>query len=555
MSTDLLRFTRAFPGSAAPSTASFRSHLWPSAVLILGVALLAYSAPRNGEFWWSDAPRHALNGVFLADLLVDRPPLASVQTWAIEYYLQYPALTILFYPPLFAAVEAAVFLPLGASHAVAVAVVMSFYIGFALGAYALARRWLPREAAVAAALLAIALPEIALWGRQIMTEIPAYSFLVWSLYFFDRTLAERRTKFLYPALTLLVLAVYTKLTVIFIGVVYAVLVLWTWRGAAFRDRHVWVAALTTVIAIAPLAVLTAKFGQANVQSATGIPDAVVARGSLAGWLFYLTRLPLQIGYIPILLATAYVAAALARRGNVLPPRALALISLWIGIGYAFYSSIALKEDRHTIFLLLPFAILAIAGLVRAFPGWIGSLAAIGFATATLATTLYLHPVPRVEGYKEAAHWIVENTSAGRVMFSGRRDGSFIFNLRTLDRHRKFTVLRADKLLLSISVRRELGVAEKDVSREEIRQMFHDLGIRYVVAERDFWIDLRTMRDLQTVFDGNSFEELKRIEVRANVYHADRELRIYRYRGEIADPPAPLRADLPVISRTFGTGRE
>jgi hypothetical protein len=27
------------------------------------------SAPRHGEFWWSDSPRHALNGVFVMDPL------------------------------------------------------------------------------------------------------------------------------------------------------------------------------------------------------------------------------------------------------------------------------------------------------------------------------------------------------------------------------------------------------------------------------------------------------------------------------------------------------
>ena len=34
-------------------------------VLALGVVLLGLSAPYHGEFWWSDAPRHALNGVFV----------------------------------------------------------------------------------------------------------------------------------------------------------------------------------------------------------------------------------------------------------------------------------------------------------------------------------------------------------------------------------------------------------------------------------------------------------------------------------------------------------
>lgn len=74
--------------------------------LIVVFALLAASAgmiltaPMAGNFSWSDAPRHALNGAFIMDLVHDHPwdhPAA----WAMDYYIRYPALRILFYPPFF----------------------------------------------------------------------------------------------------------------------------------------------------------------------------------------------------------------------------------------------------------------------------------------------------------------------------------------------------------------------------------------------------------------------------------------------------------------------
>jgi len=34
-------------------------------VFLMGALLLFITAPHHGEFWWSDAPRHALNGVFV----------------------------------------------------------------------------------------------------------------------------------------------------------------------------------------------------------------------------------------------------------------------------------------------------------------------------------------------------------------------------------------------------------------------------------------------------------------------------------------------------------
>ena len=42
-----------------------------AAVLILAVATAAMwcASPTAGDFWWSDAPRHALNGAFVRDFI------------------------------------------------------------------------------------------------------------------------------------------------------------------------------------------------------------------------------------------------------------------------------------------------------------------------------------------------------------------------------------------------------------------------------------------------------------------------------------------------------
>ncbi len=77
-------------------------------VLLAASALLLATAPMGGDFWWSDAPRHALNGAFVKDL-VAAFPIHDPRGWAVDYYLQYPSLSILFYPPLFYAVEAVMF--------------------------------------------------------------------------------------------------------------------------------------------------------------------------------------------------------------------------------------------------------------------------------------------------------------------------------------------------------------------------------------------------------------------------------------------------------------
>ena len=124
--------------------------LAPLVLLVACLSLLA-TAPVDGDFAWGDAPRHAMNGVFVMDLVAAHPIHDPVQ-WAIHYYLMRPALTIMFYPPLFHAVEAVAFATFGVSHFVAQFTVFLFVVLLAASVYSLARLVLPRWSAVGAAL-------------------------------------------------------------------------------------------------------------------------------------------------------------------------------------------------------------------------------------------------------------------------------------------------------------------------------------------------------------------------------------------------------------------
>ncbi len=95
-----------------------RERLLAWAAVLLSVLLLFAQAPHGGDFYWSDSPRHALNGVFVMDL-IKTMPLDDPAGYAYRYYAQYPALTILFYPPLFYAISAPLYAVFGVSQATA----------------------------------------------------------------------------------------------------------------------------------------------------------------------------------------------------------------------------------------------------------------------------------------------------------------------------------------------------------------------------------------------------------------------------------------------------
>src|SRR5215471_1745026 len=68
---------------------------WRSAValvvLLAAVTALFLTAPFDKDMWWSDAPRHAMDGAFYRDFL-RYLPLSYAKQWAMNYYIHYPAL-------------------------------------------------------------------------------------------------------------------------------------------------------------------------------------------------------------------------------------------------------------------------------------------------------------------------------------------------------------------------------------------------------------------------------------------------------------------------------
>jgi hypothetical protein len=528
-----------------------RAQAWLAiALLLLASAALFATAPRGGVFWWSDAPRHALNGVFLHDLVLAMP-VHHLRRWAIDYYLQYPALTIMFYPPLLAVGEMLSYFVFGISQAAAVVPVALAHAALAVATFLLARRWLPLWQAWAAGLLLAGLPEVALWARQPMTDVPAMALLAWSALFLLRHLETARLGDLVVAVAFFMLGLYTKQSIIFLAPVAGLLLWQRHRTGLLRQWRIWALAGAAVLAVLPLVAMTVLFGQGNVQSVVAIQDSHVSRASLAGWLYYASLLPRQAGWCVTGLAASFIVGALVRRRWRLADPGGWLLFGWLVAAYLFFSAIDLKDGRLDLAILLPIALFAVLAINRLLPVPWADGAAILLAVLGLGYTLAFAPVPRVTGYREAAAWIAANTPPDAVVaFSGQRDGAFIFNLRTLDPERRHTVIRADKLLLGIAIRRELGVVEKIADPAAIIAALQRYGVSTVVAQRDFWIDLKPMAALQSALGSDAFARVGTIAVAADIPHTDTELGLYRSLLPLPAKRTPLTVDLPIIGQRF-----
>jgi hypothetical protein len=256
-------------------------------------------------------------------------------------------------------------------------------------------------------------------------------------------------------------------------------------------------------------------------------------------------MPWQLGWPLLVLAIIGVPFAVRR----VTRSDLILLGGWFLLGYLFLSAIALKEARHAL-VILPVALLA-AGLAidALLPARAAGPALLAVVVGTGIYTWRAAPTPSVDGYREAAEWIAREAPKDAVVaFSGKRDGSFIFNLRALPTRQDIGVLRVDKLLMDVAIRRELGVREKPLSEQEIGDLLDKDGVSYIVMQDDFWTDLPVMSRFQSVVQSEHFKEVARIPVVANVPTEDHTIIIYRNMGNVAPGPHIVDLQLPIIGR-------
>jgi hypothetical protein len=260
-------------------------------ILLLAITLGMYLAlPKQGDIDWPDAPRHALNGAFVLDFVKAfpwRPPI----DFAYDYYRQWPALTILFYPPAFYVPLAATYAAFGVSEASALLTELAFLLLLAWGAFRLSRHWLDPAPALATALLLIGAPELAYWGRQIMLDVPAYALVVWAGEFMIRYLKGERRGVLCAAVVCAVAAVYTKYNAIFFAAPIAVAIIYTHGRRVLQNGTVLQAAALGCVLLLPIVAVFFVFGSYNLQQAAAVPGAETSRWSIAGLIFYAHAMP------------------------------------------------------------------------------------------------------------------------------------------------------------------------------------------------------------------------------------------------------------------------
>lgn len=516
-------------------------------LLALAVALLWLTAPAPDGFLWADAPRHAMNGVLLADASRELPLSDPIQ-WAFDYYLTWPASTIFFYPPLFYLASVPFVLTLGVSETASLVPVALHALVLGLALRAMLRPFLGELGAAGGGLLLLGAPAVAFWSRQVMLEVPSAAFPALAAACLLAWLRSGRPGAWWGGTAALAAAVWTKLSTVY-ALPLLPLAAWLRLGPlAVGDRAVRRGHLLLAAAVLPWIVHQAAFGRHNLANLAGAEDLALQPSVWASWLWYLLELPRMAGVALTALAALLLLAAPRLLRDAGLGRELPFLLGWLLLAWLFFSFTALKEDRQGLHLLAPLAALGLLALGRTLPPpWAGRVALL-LGLAGFAQGLLLARPPAIAGYREAAATAAALARPGStVLVSGERDGTLVFWLKASGRT-DLAVLRADKLLLEVEARRSLGVKERQLEEEQIADRLARAGVDLVVAQAGFWTDLAVMARLERVLASERFVELERVPVRAVPYRPlpDQELVLYRARDWRPPEDEPLRLRIPLL---------
>jgi len=459
---------------------------WAMLAGLAAMALAPVIMEGNSDFTFSDASRHAMDGVFVLDAAREMP-LRHPMEWAKRYYLTSPALGMGRYPPLLAVIQTPFYAALGVHPFAARLAGAVIWLAGLIFFYELARMWGGRMAAAIAAGALAAGPASVRWGGEVMLELPATAFLIAGACLYARYLANRRRANLTGALVLICLAGWIKQpAAALVGVVLLHFFLRS-RSGAFRARDILPGTIWAAALLAPLAALSFAFGRANISLiGGGAPSFPFA--SPENWLYYVTQIPRwYLGWPLTVLSGVGIIASISGRGG----NGALFFGLWAGAFYLFFSAVGYKTARLAMFWTPALAFFA--GTACAFISRKGRFAqyAAGFICAAAVLFTFERGLLELPRQGAAIYTAAEKAlklSPKIIFYVGEENGTFIFRVREIAGRERPIVIRDSKILYTDIIQRELGRIEPSWTQGSLRKAVARISPDVVVVERATAVD-------------------------------------------------------------------
>jgi hypothetical protein len=458
-----------------------------SRLLLLGglVLLIALHLVRHAPtepFYNNDETRHVMTGVFFRDLLADLP--TGLREYTENYYVQYPALGLLIWPPLFYVLEGLTMSCFGVSFIVGQLLIAAFALMAGLYLYLLVARTHSELKAALVVLLCGVMPLVFVYTHQVMLEMPTLAWCLMATYHCARHLEKPGWGHLWLCAGATAAAALTRFDAVFLAPFYLLWLLFARRFDVLRTWRVWFAATAAVLVVVPYYLLASReFGPTHwkaVREGTN-PDA--PRLSLLSRIgYYPCCVPEQAGWFIVAPALVGLGAACSSsRRSASAPYLAVVVAV-----YLTFTPLAEREPRHAIYWTPALALFAVEGCWLA-GAWfqrqgVTAMLLAGVFAGTTATTIAA-PLWYVRGYEEAARYVLEqSTERQRCLFDNFLNGNFIFQVRRHDPGRRMLVLRGDKLFYSVLIDPHGPYEEWVKDEKALLERLHAFDPEYLVVE-------------------------------------------------------------------------
>jgi hypothetical protein len=425
---------------------------------ILALAQVVFYRPSE-PYFNSDETRHVMMGVFFRDMWHDLP-ITRLREYTIEYYLQYPALSLLIWPPFFHVLEGAVMLAFGTCTLVPTILVGVFAVIACGYLYRLVNLTHDPITAAVAVLIFGFTPYVVFYSRRVMLEVPCLALCLIAIFHFLRYLEQARRRDLFLAAIASALAALTRYDAVYLLVYFAITLALRRPSGWWRRREVWLAALLALLLVLPYYWLAAReIGWGHARTITEGNVTSSGMPALANLWFFPAHVPRQIGWAALIVAGVGLIGALRRdRAQAAMPYVVMLAAT-----YLTFTPLGDLQARHSIYWLPAFAVLAAQGIriLTASLSWTGYRTALaGLVIAATATQAFVEPMYYVRGYEAAARYVVAQTQTSPFcLIDTCLEGNLIYQIRRRDPNRRLWVLRGDKLFYGVLSDPAMGYEE------------------------------------------------------------------------------------------------
>ncbi|MBI1738939.1 MAG: glycosyltransferase family 39 protein, partial [Acidobacteria bacterium] len=408
-------------------------------LVLLAVGIIISIGITRGEFFFfGDETRHAMTGVFFRDLLVDHPWSNPVQ-YAYEYYTKYPALGLVYWPPLFHMVEGLFFLVFGISVLASRLTILTYALVGVFFWYKIAEREGPQPRALASAFVFPLLPFVLAFERVTMLEIPCVAMCMVALYFWQGFMREERARDLWCFSVFLIASLYTSQKAIFVAFFVVLHFLVERRWKLLKRWDVWAAGLLSVAIVVPWYLFMLQKLSLSYERVAGRQFEHVAT---AYQLFYYPKRVIpQMGMLLGILGMAGSVWAMLRAR-----KEHRFFLVWMVASYLCFTLIQEQSIRHTMIwipALVYFALVMVENLMPRRSWVIAAFSVLAIYSVVKALNT---ETAKASGIEPIAQYLMAQPESDVVYYQGFLNGNFIFFVRKYDPEKRRLIAREKQIV-------------------------------------------------------------------------------------------------------------